>query len=203
MSATDMIRRRISRDADAYSTEIATGVHATTPPISPSRQEPADVPLYATVDLLEVWFPAVNPTNPRSKTFWKWQSQRGVVLKFALSIALAVLVLNLVGTIVMSKVWGTSRGLGTIYQGRCSQSSLITTALHVVINILSSLLLGASNLCMQRLASPTRAEVQKAHQRYEWLDIGIPSIRNIRYIDRRRLCAWLLLGFTSLPLHFL
>lgn len=54
---------------------------------------------------------------------------------------------------------------------------------------------------MQCLSAPTRKEIDRAHARGVWLDIGIPSVRNLRYISKRRVLIWALLGLSSLPLH--
>lgn len=56
---------------------------------------------------------------------------------------------------------------------------------------------------MQLLVSPTRREVNKAHNKGRWLDIGVPSIRNLRSISPIRVVIWVVLGLSSLPLHFL
>lgn len=57
--------------------------------------------------------------------------------------------------------------------------------------------------CQQCLSSPTRIEVDKAHAQGRWLDIGIPSIRNVRHLSRQRIKLWVLLALSSLPLHLL
>ena len=75
--------------------------------------------------------------------------------------------------------------------------------LHLAINVLSTILLSASNYCIQCLSSPTRQEVNKAHANAEWLDIGVPSIRDLRYIGWRRIITWWLLGLNSVPLHLM
>lgn len=75
--------------------------------------------------------------------------------------------------------------------------------LHLIINILSTLLLGASNYSMQCLSSPTRSEIDKAHRQKLWLDIGVPSVRNLRRISASRIALWWLLAASSIPLHLL
>jgi hypothetical protein len=74
---------------------------------------------------------------------------------------------------------------------------------HLVINLLSTVLLSGSNYCMQCLSAPTRRDINAAHLDGRWLDIGVPSVRNLRWISRKRLCLWLTLGLSSLPLHLL
>ncbi|CAI6082892.1 unnamed protein product, partial [Clonostachys chloroleuca] len=82
------------------------------------------------------------------------------------------------------------------YQVACNRT-------HILINIVSTLLLGASNYYMQTISAPMRQDVDNAHARGKWLDIGIPSVRNVLYIEKRRLVVWLCLGLSSLPLHFI
>lgn len=56
---------------------------------------------------------------------------------------------------------------------------------------------------MQVLVCPTRTEVDKAHANASWLDIGIPSLRNLRAISRVRIVMWGIIGLSSFPLHLL
>lgn len=78
---------------------------------------------------------------------------------------------------------GTPGGFGLIYQGNCTRSKRISLWIHLAINALGTLLLSASNYAMQCLSAPTRKEVSKAHAKGVWLDIGIPSIRNLGKIS--------------------
>ena len=75
--------------------------------------------------------------------------------------------------------------------------------MHLVIDVLSALLLRASNMCMQLLAAPTRPEIHRAHNDFYRLDIRVPSNRNLEYISRERLIVWVILGLSSVPLRFL
>ena len=112
-----------------------------------------------------------------------------------------VLLINAVLTIVcLTKFRGTGI-LGTLQEGDCAKVKQTDLWLHLVINVLSTLLLGASNYCMQCLSSPTRFEVDKAHRNNIYLDIGAPSVRNLFYIAGRRRFSWLLLALSSIPLH--
>ena len=56
---------------------------------------------------------------------------------------------------------------------------------------------------MQILSSPTRKEVDRAHSKKQWLDIGIPSTRNLRAISGKRILMWIALAFSSIPLHLM
>ena len=99
--------------------------------------------------------------------------------------------------------YGTQDTIGTIYQGHCDKVKKLNLWLHLLINVLSTVLLGTSNYCMQLLMAPTPREVIDAHKEKMWLDIGIPSIRNLRRIERKRITTWCLLGLSSGFLHLM
>jgi hypothetical protein len=56
---------------------------------------------------------------------------------------------------------------------------------------------------MQILCAPTRKDIDCAHARGEWLEIGIMGMRNLRHIGGKRFLLWSLLAFSSAPLHLL
>jgi hypothetical protein len=96
-----------------------------------------------------------------------------------------------------------SNGTAVLFSGSCSKASMLTTVSHLAINILSTLLLAASNNCAQLLCSPTRAEVDKAHRNGQWLHVGIFSYRNLPRISYWRFIACGCLILSSIPLHLL
>ena len=96
-----------------------------------------------------------------------------------------------------------AKGIYTIYQGDDVSIWRLNTALHVLINALSTVLLSASNYTIQVLSSPTRIEVDAVHAKGSWLDIGILSPRNLREIAKKLAILWLTLAASSVPLHLL
>ena len=94
-------------------------------------------------------------------------------------------------------------GIWTLYEGSCDKSRTIGLWLHLGINILSTLLLSGSNYTQQCLAAPTRSEIDAAHSRRQWMDIGVPSVRNLFRIKAERMFLWITIGITSIPLHLL
>ncbi|KAK4499341.1 hypothetical protein PRZ48_009854 [Zasmidium cellare] len=117
--------------------------------------------------------------------------------------ASTVLLLNFIFTIVAAVQFGTDGGVGTAYDGSCEYVNRVTTWLHLVINGLSSILLSASNYTMQALSAPTRQEVDRAHSKGDWMDIGVASIRNLSRIKWHRVVAWCVLAVSSVPIHLL
>ena len=115
----------------------------------------------------------------------------------------AVMVINLTLTIWASRRYGVQEGLGTIRDGSCGEIKNLATLIHLGINVLSTLLLGASNYTMQCLSSPTREDINRAHGENVWLNIGTPSIRNLLRISRSRMLLWFLVAISSVPLHLI
>lgn len=113
--------------------------------------------------------------------------------------ATVVLLVNLVVTIVCA----IYQDNGALYRGDCDKVEKINTVLHWLINLLSSVLLSSSNYCMQCLSAATRKEIDVAHARGKWLDIGVLSTRNLRCISKKRAMLWVVLLLSSLPLHLL
>ncbi|KAF1933102.1 uncharacterized protein M421DRAFT_38463, partial [Didymella exigua CBS 183.55] len=95
------------------------------------------------------------------------------------------------------------KGIATIVTGSTDQVSRWSTLLHIAINVLSTLLLSASNYAMQVLTAPTHKECVQARRQGRWLDIGILSMRNIKSLTLRRKVLWFALCTSSLPLHLL
>jgi len=118
-----------------------------------------------------------------------------------------VLLLNITLTIASStstsEVPGLADGRKLLFQGNCDQARRLNEYLHWIINVISTVLLSASNYGMQCLSAPTRNEVDRSHAKRQWLDIGVMSFRNIFKISRKRALLWFALGFSSMPLHLL
>ena len=114
-----------------------------------------------------------------------------------------ILIINITWIIWASRTYGMKNGIGTIQRGTCKEAKSLGLWLHLAINVLSTLLLAASNYCMQCLAAPTRTEVDKVHKDQKWLDIGVPSVRNLFFIARVRSLLWFLLVISSVSLHLL
>ena len=83
-----------------------------------------------------------------------------------------------------------SNGIADLIVGDEVVVSRWDSALHVLINALSTVLLAGSNYTMQVLGSPTRQDVDIAHAKGQWLDIGLLSPRNLRLIPRQRTVLW-------------
>ena len=139
------------------------------------------------------------------RLYSRWQEMRGYRfgVTFCAGIVGTVFLINSILTIWAWKSFGVDAGLGTIQQGSCKQTKKLSLWLHLAINVLGTAILSASNYTMQCLSSPTRLDIDKAHAQNVWLDIGVPSVRNLKRISRQRIVLWWLLAITSLPLHLL
>jgi hypothetical protein len=108
---------------------------------------------------------------------------------------------NIIVTIHILSQGKTKSGYGSLFDGDCKKTRNLNVWVHLVVNVLSTLLLGASNYCMQVLSAPTRDELVQAHAERMWLHIGIPSFRNLKHIARKRAYLWVALLLSSMPLH--
>ncbi|KAL4945746.1 hypothetical protein BDV06DRAFT_229945 [Aspergillus oleicola] len=146
---------------------------------------------------------ADDPKSPTHRTrgkrkFGGWQ----VTLYLGSVTSFTVLILNLI-MVLWASLHNTEpgRSKSVLYEGHCARVKEISSGVHFLINALSTFLLSASNFAMQCLSAPTRNDVDRAHSRKTWLDIGVPSIRNLWRIPESRLFMWLCLVLTSVPLH--
>jgi hypothetical protein len=73
--------------------------------------------------------------------------------------------------------------------------------LHIAINAMGTILLGANNFTMQCLTAPTRSEMDVAHSKGRYLDIGLPSLNTLN--GWKREVTFMFLVPSTLPLHFL
>lgn len=94
-----------------------------------------------------------------------------------------------------------SDGVGILLDTDCSTIRTLNTGIHILINVLGIILLAGSNYCMQCLMAPTRPEIDDAHARQHWLDVGVASVRNFWNITWKKKIVWVLLAASSLPLH--
>ncbi|RCI11040.1 hypothetical protein L249_5183 [Ophiocordyceps polyrhachis-furcata BCC 54312] len=171
------------------------------PPLKEPAAESFRVTGFARRSHLSSWFPSIDDDETKS---WRiWLSRRSRALMLQIIIVGLIMVTNIFFTIFGITKYGSDRGIGLIYQGDCDTVKRLNQSLHLVINLLSTGMLSASNYCMQLQAAPTRANVQVAHQQGRWMDIGVPSLRNLKYLNRRRLLAWILLALSSIPVHLI
>ena len=155
----------------------------------------------ASKEQLAHWFPQIEDDENKS---WRiWLSKRSRALLLHISLVGVILLVNFALTLWGMTHYAYFHGVATIYQGDCAFVKRLDLWLHLLINLLSTGMLMASSYCMQLQAAPTRKNVDKAHAAEDWLDIGVPSLRNLRYIGKWRRFSWLLLALSSLPVHLM
>jgi hypothetical protein len=136
----------------------------------------------------------------RHSRFYGWRM--GIV--FGSTMSAIVLCCNIIAVVVATSLSTRKSGnFVEIKHGTDIAISRWSTGFHIVINVFSTILLAASNYTMQVLCSPTRSDLDAAHQKGIWLDVGLLSLRNLRHLPRGRIVLGLLLGFSSIPLHLL
>lgn len=108
----------------------------------------------------------------------------GVALNVFLAfLILAAAIVCLVLAATGSKMLG---GESEIKTGTCGSIRAANMGIHGAVNVLGFVLVVGANYVFQALSSPTRNEVDAAHEDQRWLDIGVPSWRNLRGISLAR-----------------
>lgn len=138
---------------------------------------------------------------------WKqgqnWVSKRSRSLVSQIILVSIVLIINFSLTIYANFKYPSTEAVGLLYKGNCDNVRKLNLWLHLLISALSTLMLSASNFCMQIQSAPTRADIDAAHEKGTWMDIGLHSPRNFIYIQGWKRVSWVILGITSLPINML
>ncbi|RYP17090.1 hypothetical protein DL765_004709 [Monosporascus sp. GIB2] len=116
------------------------------------------------------WFPQIH--SDESNDMRIWLSRRSRMLLIQIILMATILFTNFGLTVFAVSQFGSSNGVGLIYDGDCDTVRALDLWAHLLINLLSTGMLSASNYCMQLLAAPTRADVERADNDGKWLDIG-------------------------------
>ncbi|KAI2468929.1 hypothetical protein F4781DRAFT_422344 [Annulohypoxylon bovei var. microspora] len=122
--------------------------------------------------------------------------------KYCFAVVASVWILCFAFTIWVSVSYKASEGLVyTPQTGNCTAVRETNFWIHLLINILASALYTISSYIMQRLAAPTREDINKAHHAREGLRIGSLAIRNLALLGRKRRLVFALLWASSFPIH--
>jgi hypothetical protein len=164
------------------------------------------------LDILEPEYPvkstdvpnAPSQDNPSQKRqhFKGW---RGGILIGIIATSL-VLVVNVSATVLFTTIHkGEDRQRKILFKGSCNRVQQLNLAGHVLIAILNTVLLSASNYSMQCLTAPTRADVDRAHQGHprSLVEVGVLSFSNLKIIRKGRVFMLAIMGLSSLVLQLL
>jgi hypothetical protein len=162
---------------------------------------------FARINQIGPWLPEIDPGRKQHGGKQHKNKERYNLLYSCFICSIAIFITNLVTLCIMqfSPSYETdAEGLVSMHKGDCTSIRQINIALHFLINLLSSALLAASNVTMQLMAAPIRAEVDITHQKdTDYYDVGILSFRNLWKTPWRRKLVCVLLICSSLPLHFM
>ncbi|EXJ94235.1 hypothetical protein A1O1_02628 [Capronia coronata CBS 617.96] len=140
-------------------------------------------------------------SNRRSRRRWLGQGWKAST-RIALFAAVVVLVANVsITSAIVTNGMDMQGGVWMVYAGSCEQIETKDTWVHLALNVVATILLASSNYCMQLLSAPSRSEIDRAHAKRKWLDVGIPSIRNLGSLRKKKVILWWVLGISSIPLH--
>ncbi|KAI0472675.1 hypothetical protein GGR56DRAFT_651447 [Xylariaceae sp. FL0804] len=166
-----------------------------------TAQTPFRADEFAEKHELAKYFPRIDDDDTTS---WRMRlSKRNRALLLQIGLIVTTFIVNLFILVYFSSKYPSRAGVGLLFAGDCDTVNNVNRLLHLLINALSTGMLSASNFCMQLQASPTRGDIDREHRRNRWLDIGVPSLRNLRYIGRWRVISCIVLSLSSLPIHLI
>ncbi|KAH9238249.1 hypothetical protein K456DRAFT_1827108, partial [Colletotrichum gloeosporioides 23] len=135
------------------------------------------------------------PSWARIPTGWRRLAIIDVVLMSAsLLVVASISLAAFIATGDFKQVW-------TFYTTNFREITTPNTLIHLILNVLSGVVLASSNFFMQICNAPSRREIDAAHAKRDWLDVGIPSWRNAFRLSWFKLTAWLVLFLTTIPVH--
>ncbi|KAI1467601.1 uncharacterized protein F4812DRAFT_402269 [Daldinia caldariorum] len=113
-------------------------------------------------------------------------------------------ILLLAYLVVMMTQRGSALNSTTIIlEGECQKTRRANSILHILISVTSTLILASSRFFMQILSSPSRLEINRAHVRLRSLEIGISSVKNLRFLSIHKTIGWAVLLISSTSIHLL
>lgn len=89
------------------------------------------------------------------------------------------------------------------YAGSCETTRMANLGIHLGLNFAATLVFSSAIFAMQVLNSPTREEVDAAHAKGKYVEIGVPSVSNVLVLSRFKIIAWIVLAVFALPVHML
>lgn len=112
---------------------------------------------------------------------WKLEGWRfGVFLSIiAVTICLVAETIMLALAMSLNKPEGKKDGIGLLHVGECKMVERINNLLAILLNIIATVLVSASNYVMQCLCSPSRSDIDEAHSAGSSLNIGRHSLHNL------------------------
>ncbi|TLD22192.1 hypothetical protein PspLS_08162 [Pyricularia sp. CBS 133598] len=128
---------------------------------------------------------------------WKRTGIYNILLACTCGLTLVILLFISLSWQEEQSILGTTR----IHRGRCKDTARLSIILHLFLNIISTGILASSNFFMQIVTSPSRSEIDDAHEYLRSVDIGLQSLRNLRWLSPFKKICWLFLLLSSLPIH--
>lgn len=137
--------------------------------------------------------------NPRRSALLGW---RGGVLLLLL-LLLIILIAGFVCLVVAGTKIAFLIGAMDLFVGSCATARAINWGLHAIVNLVVVVFILGANYVFQVLSSPTRSDVARAHGLKRWLEIGVPSLSNLRHVSRLKAFLALLLPAVAVTIQLL
>ena len=115
----------------------------------------------------------------------------------------SALCLTLFGLLIASSIIGDFYGSTILHKGECNKAGKINKGIHAAATVTSFLVTLSSDAFLRLIVAPLPKDIEKAHANADWLEIGVNSWRNLKYVACWRRIIWALLILSSIPLQLL
>lgn len=194
--------------------DIQPDIESITPHHAQTQSEPPSTSFFTRIfRKLGVWRRGLvlailaTPPVPLFVRIFRKQGGWQLGLRLAIFATAIVFIVNLCSLIYVLARFGFHNDnlLPQLEETGCKKTALYSRYLHLLLNVLATLALGATNYTMQILASPIRDDLDRAHKEGVWLHFGVSGLKNLRprRIGWRRVLTIGALFLSSFPIHTL
>jgi hypothetical protein len=134
----------------------------------------------------------------------RWSTKQQNVSRLHFYAVLLVTTINIIWTAICAlKLPKDEYDMTILKNGNCETVERLNLLLHLLINILSTALLWGAGHAVHLLLAPTRKDVDRAHKRGLYFDIGVSSLKNFWRVPSDRRIAIACFMVCSSFLHLL
>lgn len=109
--------------------------------------------------------------------------------------------LAMIACFTVSSTRGGAIGSTEVFSGKCSHAININRFLQAVLALLAIGISVSFDFFMRLASSPTVEDLREAHSQGRSFDIGVHSLRNVRYIPHWRTAGWIMLILLAFPVQ--
>jgi len=150
-----------------------------------------------------VLVPIAKPIRKAWQTITKPFKRGWLTVPIAFCIVSSAVGLTVLALLIASSAKGDFSGSTGLFAGNCSKAKSRSETLRFAVTAAAFLVTLSSDKFLRLAVAPLPEEVDRAHVRSQWLDIGVNSWRNLPFVSTWRRWSWAVILLTSVPVQLL